>query len=240
MLSQTVQNDVAGRPPKLEEAALDWLNNAAKAEPIDDNLLSAEGASAIHKAIREALKVVSEIQLHQLLGKQGWLAKLTGADLEARLRFELAAEQVKIALGNLDRAANRSKKLLDLMVKERQRIVSDQQRIEEAISYADHLAQNPLPDDEFLVDRFQRRAASLKAIHLANLMAMEQFRLAEQGLNSLLDRYTDIAAVVIPLWQQNLFAILHSQRVLKREDREVDGFLVCNSALEEYFSGELS
>jgi hypothetical protein len=76
-------------------------------------------------------------------------------------------------------------------------------------------------------------------LYSANEIALHQFRLSEDGLNSLLDRYTDIASLVIPLWQQHVFAILHSAGRIKETDPDVANFILCHSALEEYFDGEL-
>jgi hypothetical protein len=59
------------------------------------------------------------------------------------------------------------------------------------------------------------------------------------GLTALLDRYTDIATVVVPLWRQHLFAILHAQARLQPHDDYVQDFQLCHSALAEYFTGEL-
>ena len=240
MLPADVRNEIdPGIPQTIDDAALAWFDDLGRMSSIDDSLLSAAEATAVHKAIRQTLKVLQELDLEGLLHKQGWLFRITGADLEAKLRFELAAKQVNRAFLGLDAAAERARLMVAAMSSERARIIQEVQRLSQAISTAQQLLSIEVSPDDLRVQRLQRRLGNLQAMHVANTLAIEQFKLAEHGLTSLLDRYGEIANLLLPLWQQHLFAILHSPRRLRRDAAEVEGFRVTHEALEEYFSGEL-
>lgn len=240
MVSVDVRNEIdSGIPHAINDAALAWFDDLGRASSIDDNLLSAAEATAVHKAIRQTLRLLQELDLRGLLHKQGLLYRITGADLEAKLRFELAAKQVTLAFAGLDAAANRARLMVAAMHSERVRVVHEVHRLSHAISTAQHLLSQEHSSEDINVQRLQRRLGNLQAMHVANTLAIEQFKLAEHGLTSLLDRYREIADLLVPLWQQHLFAILHSPRRLSRDMAEVEEFRVVQEALEEYFAGEL-
>jgi hypothetical protein len=240
MASVDVRNEIdLGRPQTINDDALAWFDDLGRATSIDDKLLSAAEATAVHKAIRQTLKLLQELDLRGLLRKQGLLFRVTGADLEAKLRFELAAKQVTLAFAGLDAAANRARLMVTAMRSERARVVEEVSRLSQAISTAQNLLSEAHAPDDIHVQRLQRRLGNLQAMHVANTLAIEQFKLAEHGLTSLLDRYREITDLLVPLWQQHLFAILHSPRRLRRDMAEVEEFCVVQEALEEYFAGEL-
>ncbi|MBL0372066.1 hypothetical protein JJB09_08500 [Rhizobium sp. KVB221] len=184
------------------------------------------------------MQVITELDLRKLLSRQRWFDRLTGADVEARFRFELSAKQVNLAFERLKGAADQARALIKAMVVERIRLGEEQEALAAAIVYADGLSGARDHADEYLVQRFDRRVANLNAMHAANAMAIEQFKLAENNLTALLDRYSEIASLLIPLWQQHLFTLLHASGRLRRNDPDVASFFVCHSALEEYFVGE--
>jgi hypothetical protein len=240
MLRDVVPNgNHPGSPQIIDDAALEWFDDLGRVSPIDDNLLSAAEAAAVHKAIRQTLMLLQELDLATLLSRQGWRFRLTGADLEAKLRFELAAKQINLAFEGLQSAASRARLMVAAMSSERARVLEEINRLSHAIKTAQHLLSEAESSDDLPVQRLQRRLGNLQAMHVANTLAIEQFKLAEHGLKSLLDRYGEIANVLVPMWQQHLFAILHSPRQLRRNSTEVEGFRVAHDALEEYFAGEL-
>jgi hypothetical protein len=223
----------------LDVDALAMLENVSQSSAIDDTLLSPERAVEMRRAIRQALSTINRLDVEKLIGQHGWLARLTGADIEARLRFELAAKQVEAALEALEHASRRARALLAAMEGESAEIMRRQPDIEGAITIGQDMLASDNGADPGLRDRFERRLANLMAIHAANDLAFAQFHIAITGLTALLDRYTDIATVVVPLWRQHLFAILHAQARIRLQDDHVQDFLLCHAALAEYFTGEL-
>ena len=221
------------------EAALGVLDQAYQAPTISTELLSPETASEMRRSISRALSTISSLDVESLISKQGWLQRLTGADIEARLTFELAAKQVDLVLDAIRGSSERARRLVTAMEDERRALQDGQPHLADFIAFGERVVRQDDRSDPSVSDRFGRRLSNLIAIHSANEMAIAQFGLAADGLKALLDRYTDIATVVVPLWRQHLFAILHTSGRLRLDDSDVQNFMVCQSALEEYFQGEL-
>jgi hypothetical protein len=222
-----------------DEEALVVLDTGYETREIDSELLSPERASEMRRGIRRALASISSLNVEELVARQGWLQRLTGADIETRLTFELAAKQVEAMLEALRTSSERARKLLASMEDECISLRDGQSGLAELIAFGERVAGRDDRRDPSLSDRFGRRLSNLIAIHAANEMAIAQFGLAAAGLKALLDRYSDISTVVVPIWRQHLFAILHTSGRLRLRDTEVQNFMLCQSALEEYFSGEL-
>jgi len=222
-----------------DEEALVVLNTGYETRVIDSELLSPERASEMRRGISRALATISSLNVENLIARQGWLQRLIGADIEARLTFELAAKQVESVLETLRISSERARRLLASMEDECVWLRNGQSGLAELIAFGERVSKRDDSRDPSLSDRFGRRLSNLIAIHAANEMAIAQFGLAVGGLKALLDRYTDISTVVVPLWRQHLFAVLHTSGRLRLEDADVQNFLLCQSALEEYFRGEL-
>jgi hypothetical protein len=222
-----------------DEEALIVLDTGHETREIDSELLSPERASEMRRGISRALATISSLNVENLIARQGWLQRLTGADIEARLTFELASKQVESVLEALRTSSERARRLLAGMEDERLSLSNGQSGLADLIAFGERVIGRDDRRDPSLSDRFGRRLSNLIAIHAANEMAIAQFGLAIAGLKALLDRYTDISTVVVPLWRQHLFAILHTSGRLRLEDAEVQNFSLCQSALEEYFRGEL-
>lgn len=226
-------------PPRIfGQEALDWLDAAGHRRPMNDQLLSVADATVMQKAIQGALVLLRKLDVDALLKRQGFLARLTGADIEARLRLEVAAQQVAACFEQMERAALRARQLVAAMAAERHAMAQDMDPLCEIITEGHRLLSGAAGAEPKLRARFERRLANLTALEAANRLAIEQFRLSETGLMAMLDRYTDMATVVIPLWRQHLFALLHSKARLSRADRDVSDFLLCHEALDDYLSGE--
>ena len=224
--------DERERPTALSDEAIAWLDAASEPRPLNEDLLSFDGAASVRASIKCVLTIMARLDVGELIARQGWLHRLTGADIEAKLRFELSVKQVNLLLDELRLAATRARSQLENMQRE------DQARLAGLIDYAAGLREDGTSTDPFIVDRLERRVANMITMSRANDMAVAQFRLAEDGLRCLLDRYGEIAGMVIPLWQQHAFAVIHAPARLSGNDADVANFLVCHSALEEYFDGE--
>lgn len=222
-----------------DEEALVVLDTGYKTREINSELLSPERASEMRRGISRALSTISSLNVEDLVARQGWLQRLTGADIEARLTFELAAKQVEAVLEVLRTSSERACRLLASMEDECVSLQDGQLGLAELIAFGERIAGCDDGRDPSISDRFGRRLSNLITIHAANEMAIAQFGLAIGGLEALLDRYTDISTVIVPLWRQHLFAILHTSGRLRPEDADVQNFLLCQSALVEYFRGEL-
>ncbi len=198
-------------PALIDEAALARLDELAKGSGVAPELLAATPARDISAAVEAMLVLLDGLDYGQLLAKQGGISRLLGADIEARLKFELAGQEVLIAMQQLRQAAANGRRTVTLLRAARSELAGDQARLDAAIAWAQRLhAEGAGQADPFLLARFERRLASMIAMSSSNVVTAEQMVLAENVLASLLDRVTDVDTVLLPLWQRNMLALAHA------------------------------
>lgn len=201
---------IGALPATLDEAAVMALDEAAKGADFDANLLRATPARDIRLQIKALVTLLEKVDHRTLLAKQGVLARMIGADVEARLEFELAGQKVMIAAKQLRQAAENGKLLRRAMREARENLIAEQSRLETTIAAAKRLLAESPGADDFLVARFERRLANMMAMHAANIISIEQFTLSEKVLTGLLDIFTDVDTLLLPLWQRNVLALAHA------------------------------
>lgn len=194
----------------LDEAAIIELDAAASDSEFDSDLLRSAPARDIRIHVEAVVALLRKIDQRVLLSRQGLVARLTGADVEARLEFELAGQAVLEALNPLRRAALNGRGMLTLLRQTRTQLIEHQPRLEHVIEAAKRLIECNQDADDFIIARFERRLSNLVAMHTANVATIEQIKLSEQVLASLLDRVTDVDTLIVPLWQRNLLALAHA------------------------------
>ena len=89
---------------RITDDALHQLDLAIQSTPLDDQLLHANPVMELKRGIRALLDQLESVDLHGLLGKQGMFARLTGADLEARYRFNASVQDALAAVKRLRRS----------------------------------------------------------------------------------------------------------------------------------------
>ena len=203
----------AGRPclpERLDEEAVTALDSAAQSEPFKLDLLRTAPARDMRLKIEEVVALLEKMDAGRMLARQGPISRLTGADVEARLEFELAGQKVLTAIADLRRAAGNGRHIRALLVQGREELTGEQARLETVISEAQLLLAATRDADEFVRARFERRLSNIMAMHAANLLMFEQIKLAEDVLTGLLDRFTDVETLLLPLWQRNVIALAHA------------------------------
>ncbi|MCD2172768.1 hypothetical protein [Rhizobium sp. C4] len=232
------QDGSAEWPSHICDAALAVLDRAADRKPIDDDLLQVAGRQALKQEIINTVQCITSLELNDLLSRQSWWSRFTGATLEERLKFEAASKKVSRAFAVLEQVSKDTDRRIALMRAERADLSASLASLDGAIDYGQTLVSQPAESDDFLFARFQNRLANLITMKAANTMAIQQFKLAEEGLAALNDRFRQIATVLFPLWQQHLFAILNAPGRLARNHKPVEEFLTCHDALKTYFIAE--
>jgi hypothetical protein len=197
-------------PDGLDETALAALDAAAHTAAFDMDLLRTPAARDIRLQIEAIVTLLRKMDDRAVLARQGLLSRLTGADVEARLEFELAGQNVLTAMGRLRRAAQNGRHVLGLLAAARADLVAEQARLEALIAAAKALLTTASAKDEFIATRFERRLANIMAMHAANILTIEQIGLAHGVLSGLLDRITDVDTLLLPLWQRNVLALAHA------------------------------
>jgi hypothetical protein len=206
----------------LDDAALTALDRAAQSRPFDLDLLQTAPARDMRRQMEVVLDLLENLDHRAFLSKQNWFAKLTGADVEARLKFELSAQQIIGSAIALRKTAQNGQRIIGLLGQTRDEILSEQARFERLIEAAKSLIVATPDAEAFTLGRFERRLSNIMALHSANIITLEQIGLAESVVRALLDRFTDVDTILLPLWQRNALAMAHSSTSTERRASSVE------------------
>ncbi|KZS49943.1 hypothetical protein FHT72_001263 [Rhizobium sp. BK077] len=200
----------------IDDDAIAALDMAARAPRMDNNILSSAPARDIRSSANELIEMLEEIDLRKMLRKQGPIGRFTGAAVEARLEFELASHRVADLFRQLSRTAQAGGRLRGILDRTRLELIDEQARLARVISDAKLLVSQSSGSDLALVARFERRLSNIMAMEAANTLTIQQIELSGSVLASLLDRFTDIETLLLPLWQRNALAIIHGEAITPR------------------------
>lgn len=200
-----------GRPSsRIDEATIARLDTAARTTPFDLDLLRSAPVRDIASQIAATVALLEKMDHRALLSRQGVLSRLTGADIEARLEFELASEKVQAKIRQLRQAAQNGRSIRLLLAEAKSELAVEQERLEAVIVEGRQMLADTSGADEFSLARFERRLSNIMAMHAANILTIQQIALADRVLLTLLDRVTDVDTLLLPLWQRNALAVAHS------------------------------
>lgn len=228
-LQRDLELPIDGPISQLNERALAALEEAAKTTSFDADLLQTRPAQDMRAKILEINGLLQGTDHQKFMRNQGWIARFTGADVEARLRFELASQMVAQKLEELRRTAQNGHRILDLLCKAEVEIMAEQTRFETVIANAQHLLAGAVDADEFLRSRFERRVSNIMSVSVANVLTLEQISLAKNVLTTLIDRVIDVDTTLFPLWQRTVLALAHASPA-ERKAAETD-FVTSRGAL---------
>ncbi|MDP9810086.1 hypothetical protein J2W42_002947 [Rhizobium tibeticum] len=178
---------------------------------MDNDLLRSAPAREIRQNVETLVELLESIDLRKLLRKQGLIGRFTGADVEARLGFELASQTVMERFQQLNRTARSATRIRDLLIATAQQLGEEQVRLATVIADAKALLLRSAEAEPALVARFERRLSNIVTMETANALTIQQIAISGGLLSSLLDRCTDVQTLLVPVWQRDSLAIIHSE-----------------------------
>lgn len=196
-----------GLSSAIDDRAIAALDAAASTPAFDPDLLRIPAAADMRRQISLVVALLEKLDHGKLLRKQNPISRLVGADVEARLEFELASERVLDAVSQLRVAARNARRLSAKLATATREIATEQQRLETVIADGKRLLDTAAAGDEFHRARFERRLTNIMALHAANQLTVQQIALASQVITSLFDRFTDVETLLLPVWQRQSMAL---------------------------------
>ena len=227
-------------PSTLCNEAVEALDAAARTHSFDDDLLQTAPARDMRRQIEAMLTVLEKMDPDRVLARQGMISRLTGADIEARLEFELMGKRVMAVANKLRRAAENGKRIRTLLASGKNDLISENARLDAVIDEARQLLSGAHdPSDDFVHARFERRLSKLIAMRASNDLTVKQIDLGAEVLSGLLDRFTDVDTLLLPLWQRNVVALAHAAPGKAQRAAATDFFEI-HKNLKTYLQQELS
>lgn len=171
--------------------------------------------------IAEIVAKLGEADPRQVAAKPGWFARFTGGDLEVKVRYQVSRKSVETLLGEANRLCERVIALVDQLEQMLQEHARESRQLELRLCAGKlYLQRNPTagqpPADEISFDnpreRFARRLASMAALLSANEMNLTQMKLTRAQALDMVERFHEIASVLVPVWRQHTMAVAASQQ----------------------------
>ncbi len=206
----------------VDEEGIAFLAQAGRGPEIDSDLLVQTPARDLSTALAGLVDRLRTLNVASLLRHQGVWGRLTGADIEARLRFELDVREITQDIRALDVRAGEARRTRQALQRARSDIVAHQDWLAGLITTARRVLartgpadagndpRNDLQSAAMLRERFERRLLNLSTLEASNLLTVEQITLADANLAQMVDRIDDIAGTVFTLWQRDAMALAQS------------------------------
>ena len=192
----------------LSEASLALLDAASAIEPVDDRLLETTPARDLSDCISGLVSSLRALDVKAVVERKSWWRQFTGADLEARLKFDLACKTLRGACEEGRARAKAARDAGSLLWRTARRTEADQQRLAVVVREARAALNAPgareAPPE--IRARFERRIANLMTLEAANALVLKQIELSISTLRGLLDRFMEVERLLLPLWQRTSLA----------------------------------
>jgi hypothetical protein len=209
-----------GAIPVDGETALALFDGAIVLVEPEEELLNGAPARELMAAMATVVLSLKNLDAARVARRQSWFHRFTGADLEARLEFELAVRSIGDEMRRLSLKAQEARRAQQLIRHEIAKLDGAHDGNEALIlatrAFMGGATAGVSPA------RLERRLGNLEALHASNRLARAQMALAIDSIAGLLDRYSDIEQLLYPVWQQHALAVAQS------------------TAAPEDFSGQLS
>lgn len=200
----------------IDEASIEFLGRAARSVPMPEDSLTQSPVRDLTAAIHDLIAKLRDLNMERLFRSQGPLSQLTGADIEAKMRFDLDVRQVSADVRDLQARAFQANRLRNDLRETLGAIKGEQGRLRRIIVAARRAIDAEPGADPFLLDRFQRRLANLQTLETSNEVTAAQIALADVNMTVLIDRVTDVTTTLFSLWQRDALAVAQSTKPIKR------------------------
>ena len=151
--------------------------------------------------------------------KPGWIARVTGAALEGKVRYQVSRKAVDTLIEEAERLSEHVVSLVGKLEEMMAAHANESRQLElKMIAGKIYLERNPQagipPEGEIAFDnpreRFARRLASMAALFSSNEMSLTQMKLTRAQAIDMVEHFHEISSVLVPVWRQHTMALVSS------------------------------
>lgn len=192
----------------INQHSLAYMSSLIKGHDIDIQMLTQSPITEASKLSHDLVEIMNSVKFNELLNKQKWFHKFTGADLEARLKFEIAVKNVTSSIVTLSNIGLKISHMQNKLLYLRDHIKKTQPKISQVINLAKKILEHNTDSDELLKERFERMLGNIMAFEASNVVTLETSRLALINLQAWKDRIHEVTTVLFPIWQRNAMTMV--------------------------------
>lgn len=190
----------------IDETAITLLDSLTPSHVPDTSLIQGMPARDLNTATAAVVRGLQDINVERISRPFNWWERITGKDIEQRIRFDIATQGISDLINDMEAAHTNAEAARDAVARDALYLLEANKRLSFAIKAAASCTLR-LSGDRFHVERFNKRIADLETLAAANRMLEAHYTVSYQLLVALLDRTTEVSRVLLPLWRQNAFAI---------------------------------
>ena len=209
----------------INAESIERLMAAADVPRLDDTLLASTINTEFRTFLETFLRKMTTLNVEQILKTQNPWSRLTGADIEARLQFELSvlelSEKVQTLAGLKKEALEARQFLADAW----RAMQSSQKKLSVEIQSGRDLLKRGTARSDELRSRFVRQLEKIVPLYQSQSMAMQQMKLSAGTLGALIKRAHELETNLLPIWQHNALAVSQSPQLLKRDHPTISTFI---------------
>jgi len=169
------------------------------------------------EGIRKIVAALSDADPNNVAKRASWFDKLLGREVERQVRYHVAKKNLDELLAQTESIAQQ---VFDTLQGLDALVAAHEQEHARLKAYIDagtqFLRENPqaglAPPHEMQFDkprdRFQRKLGNLTTLLASHEMTATQMRLSRAVAIDMLDRYTETATVLVPVWRQHTLALM--------------------------------
>ena len=219
----------------IDDASIDFLGRAARSHPLPEDSLTQMPVRQMTAGIEALVTRLTRLNVNTLIRHQGVLSRLTGADIEARMRFEVEVRQTGADIRELEVAGRSARRIRQDLQVSAEQIGVEQNRLNRIIGAArrvlDETPVDTATEAALLRQRFERRLNNLVALEASNTLTLQQIAMASGNMALLIDRVGDVCTTVFALWQRDALAVAMSAKPVPKTSPLVGAFLRSHDAL---------
>jgi hypothetical protein len=186
------------------------------------NLMEGGAVTALATKIGQIVASLSDADPQKIVESPSWIVRVLGGTVEKKVRYQVARKSLEQQLEEAQGVAQRVRdtlRTLDQMLvvhnaqAERIRlyIVAGRQYLDEnpeAGVYAPGSMEFDKPRE-----RFARKLANLETLLSSHGMSVTQMKLTRAQAVDMLDRFSETASVLVPVWRQHTLALITTQNM---------------------------
>jgi len=207
----------------IDEDAIVLLDRLTPQHLPDSDLLQGMPARDLNAATSALVEAFRSIDVDRVNRRFNWFERITGADIEARVRFDLATHEIDDLMQATVHAQMRAERARDRIARDSVHLDRTNSELGLLVEWA-NACLSRIGGEEFHRQRFVKRITDIEMIIAANRMMEGQYSLAHQTLTALVDRTGEVTRVLLPLWKQHAFAIAHSDDGPMQDKPRLDAF----------------
>ncbi|WP_234830832.1 toxic anion resistance protein [Pseudomonas savastanoi] len=186
------------------------------------NLMESGSVGALSSKIAEILTGLSDASPEQITKAPTWLQRLTGAQVEKQVRYQVARKGLEELINE---AEGHAQGVRDTLVSINKLISGNEQEVEELRIFIqagnEYLEENPeagvLPGDDLSFDkpreRFARKLVNLQTLLSSHQMSVAQMKLSRTQALGMLDRFGETVTLLVPVWRQHTLTLIQTKHM---------------------------